>query len=149
MQQLVNQVKSKRIAFGGGSKVSAGQTTQTSEVFESLGEGFRMTLGMGAIVDGGVQSVKIQQGNLADGSDMADLADSKIDILDSSDNKIVQSDIYRPTDKYSRVVVSRATQNSEIDFCLIDFYALRLLPPTLDTTVQTVETLASPLEGTA
>lgn len=145
MQQLVDIVQSKRL----GTKSAAGQSTVTGAVQAKAGEGFRLTVGMGTIVSGGVQSVKIQQGNLADGSDMADLAGTKIDIPDTASNKCVQSDVYRLSKAYWRYVISRATQNSEVDFVLVDIYGQRLLPTELDSTVVAKEKFASPAEGTA
>src|SRR5574343_348087 len=58
---------------------------------------------VGTIASGGTVKVKIQHGDLANGSDMADIAGSGVDLADTDDNKRVCHEIYHGTKRYYRV----------------------------------------------
>lgn len=86
------------------------------------------------------------------------VADAFADILgsqsaamaDDDDNQCIILDIWRPTERYVRPVVERATANAVIDGVLAIQYGPRKLPTTHDaTTVSTTETIVSAAEGTA
>jgi hypothetical protein len=49
--------------------------------------------------------IKVQQGDAADGSDAADLEGSKV--VATADGQTVWADLYRPTKRYVRLVVTR------------------------------------------
>ena len=97
-----------------------------------------------------VTSLKVQQGSLADGSDMADLAGSLHTALaDTDGNKCLVTDVYRPQKRYVRAVVTRGTANAVINGVIAIQYAPRLEPVATDATVKTTKTLISPDEGAA
>lgn len=131
--------------------VAAGVTTIDSAVIDTQGaNGARFETLFGAIVAGAVTSVKIQQGTLADGSDMADLAGTSITVADTASNKIVVHEIVKPGERYLRVRVLRATMNSTVDGIVGTLVNPRILPTTDDSaTVITREIHVSPAEGTA
>lgn len=132
--------------------VAAGQTNQTSSAIDTAGyDGVEIVSAFGAITGGAVTSVKVQQSSDDASADAyADLASSSVTVADTDDNKIVVHDIYRPRERYLKVVISRATQNAVIDGVFARRYAPRVNPSTNDsTTVVSRKLLASPAEGTA
>lgn len=113
-------------------------------------DGVLFLVAFGAIVAGAVTSVKAQQGAVSDGSDAADLAGTGITVADDQDNKIAALDVYRPTGRYVRPVVSRATQNATIDSITAILYNGRSKPTALDaaTMIATSKSVGSPELGT-
>jgi hypothetical protein len=96
--------------------VAAGTTEQISSVIDMAGfETIAFLVAFGAIVGGAVTSIKVQQGVLADGSDMADLAGSSVTVADTDDNRVAVVEVFRPRERYVRVLIERATQNATID----------------------------------
>lgn len=142
-----SQMKTVRLS----NAVAAGVTTINSSVLDTQGaNGARFLTAFGAIVAGAVTSVKIQQGNLADGSDMADLEGTSITVADDDDNQVVVHEIHNPRERYLRVVVLRATQNSTVDAIVAELIRPRVSPTSDDTaTVVGREIHVSPAEGTA
>lgn len=133
------------------NSVAAGVTNQTSTTIDMQGfEGVQFLTSLGAITAGAITGVKIQQGNMADGSDAQDLAGTNISVPDTSSNKSVISDLFKPTKRYVRVVVTRATQNSVIDGVVAQQYGGRIFPTVNDAaTVTGYKYLVSPIEGVA
>lgn len=131
--------------------VAAGQTTIDSAVVDTAGaESVEFLVGWGAIVGGGVQSIKAQQGQVANLSDAADLAGTSQTVADTDDNKVSRMEIIRPQERYLRCRVLRGTANSSIDFILAIVRYPRVKPIVQDATVQgTPEVHVSPDEGTA
>ncbi len=81
---------------------------------------------------------------------MADLEGTDVAIADDDDNKLAVLDVYRPQERYVRLVVNRATQNAVIDGVIALQYKGRKAPVTHDvTTVAGAELHVSPDEGTA
>lgn len=70
---------------------------------------------MGAIITAAVTSAKVQHGDLADDSDMADVTGLTVTIADTDDNLMGTLEYLKPVKKYSRLVISRATQNATLD----------------------------------
>ncbi len=132
--------------------VVAGTSDQTSSAIDTAGyDGVKIYTLFGEITGGAVTSVKVQQSS-DDGSvdTYADLEGTSITVADDDDNQLVVHDIYRPRERYLKVVVDRHTQNAVIDGIVAVLYGARSLPPTNDaTTVVSREFHASPAEGTA
>jgi len=151
MNALSQEVVTKRIKpDGSGFTVAAGSADVNSDIVDTAGyDGVRFIAGFGAITSGGVQGIKVQQNTANSTSGMADLAGSAIAVADSDDNKMAISDIIRPQERYLRVVTTRATQNSVVDFLIVELYRARTQPITQDTTVVSAEVKSSPAEGTA
>jgi hypothetical protein len=131
--------------------VVAGTSNQNGSVIDMSGfEGVQFVALFGALTATQVTSLKVQQGNLADGSDMADLEGSLHTALaDTDGNKCLVTDVFRPQKRYVRAVVTRGTANAVIDGVIALQYSARVQPVTNDTTVKAAKLLISPDEGTA
>jgi hypothetical protein len=145
----VNLLKNIKITRAMNSVV-AGTTNQNSSVIDMAGfEGISFIAAFGTLTSTAVTGIKVQQGTLANGSDMVDLAGTALAIPDTDSNKLLASDIYRPTKQYVRLVVTRGTANAVIDGVNALQYKGRIRPNTQDATVSGTETWVSPAEGTA
>jgi hypothetical protein len=133
------------------NSVAAGTTPQNGSVIDMSGfEGVQFVALFGALTATQVTSLKVQQGNLADGSDMADLAGSAHAALaDTDGNKCLVTDVFRPQKRYVRAVVTRGTTNAVIDGVIALQYSPRVKPVTNDATVKATKLLVSPDEGIA
>ena len=78
----------------------------------------------------------------------ADLEGTAQTIADDDDDETFYIDLYRPRERYVRVVVDRATQNAVVASAEYIQYGPRKKPITHGTGVSG-ETHASPAEGTA
>ncbi len=148
---LTQKVVTKRIKpDGSGYTVAAGVTNVTSDPVDTAGyEGVRFICGFGAIVAGAATSVKVRQGQQANMGDGADLAGSGTTVTDTQDNNVVITEIWQPQERYVDHVISRATQNSTVDFLIVELFGSRKKPVTQDATVVAgTKVLASPDEGT-
>jgi len=113
-------------------------------------EGVLFTVGFDTITASAVTSIKVQQGDESDASDMSDLEGTGVTVADTDDTSVAWIDLFRPAKRYVRVVVDRGTQNAVVDFGLAQQYGPRKMPTTHDaTTVLGGEFHASPAEGTA
>lgn len=130
---------------------AAAQTDIESTIIDMQGwKSVTFIVGFGAITGGAATSVKIQTGSNAALSDAADLEGSKITIADDDDTSICAIEIVEPVERYVRCVVSRATQDSVVDFGLAIQTGPSAMPTVHDTaTVLATEIHASPSEGTA
>lgn len=143
-----NTEKTIRVMNG----VAAGTTDQTSNAIDTKGfDGVKIYTLFGAITGSAVTSVKIQQSSDDGSADAyADLAGTSITVADDDDNQVVVHDIYRPRERYLKVVVDRGTQNAVIDGIIAVLYSATKSPTTDDSsTVVARETHVSPAEGTA
>ena len=131
--------------------VVAGTTEQNGSVIDMSGfEGVQFIALFGALTATQVTSLKVQQGDASDGSDMADLAGSLHTALGDTDgNKCLVTDLFRPQKRYVRAVVKRGTANAVIDGVIALQYSPRVEPATNDTTVKATKLLISSDEGTA
>lgn len=114
-------------------------------------EGVLMLVTMGAITAGAVTSIKAQQGATSDLSDAADLTGTSQTIADDDDDQTFYIDLYRPTERYVRLYVDRATQNAVVASALYIQYgeaSARKAPLTHGTGVSG-ELHVGPAEGTA
>jgi hypothetical protein len=133
------------------NSVVAGTTSQNGSVIDMSGfEGVQFVALFGALTATQVTSLKVQQGDLSDGSDMADLAGSLHTALaDTDGNKCLVTDLFRPQKRYVRAVVTRGTANAVIDGVIAIQYSSRVEPTTNDTTVKSTKLMVSPEAGTA
>lgn len=132
--------------------VAAGTTDQTSSAIDMAGfEGVKIYTLFGAITGSAVTSVKIQQSSDDGSADAyADLEATSVTVADDDDNQVVLHDIYRPRERYLKVIVDRGTQNAVIDGIVAVLYGADKMPTTDDSaTVVARETHSSPAEGTA
>lgn len=147
MEFQTNKVKTIRAM----NAVAAGTSDQNSSVVDTAGyEAVRFIALFGTLTATQVTSVKVQQGALSDGSDMADLEGTSTGPLaDGDSNKALIVEVVRPRERYVRLVVDRGTANAVIDGVIAELYQPRVMPITQDTTVSAAEKHASPAEGTA
>jgi predicted ribosome-associated RNA-binding protein Tma20 len=143
-----NREKAIRIMNG----VVAGTTDQTSSAVDTQGyDGVKFYTAFGAITAGAVTSVKVQQSSDDGAVDTyADLTGTAITVADDDDNQLTVHDIYRPRERYLKVVVDRGVQNAVIDGVIAVLYGAKEMPTISDSaTVVARETHVSPAEGTA
>lgn len=95
---------------------AAGSSNVNGNVIDmkDAGSSIAYLLQLGTITSGAVTGAKIQEGELADGSDMTDVEDAVISIPDTASGKCFCLEQSRVTKRYSRLVVTRATQNAVI-----------------------------------
>lgn len=74
---------------------------------------------MGAITGGAVTSLKVQEGDASDASDMADISGASITIPDDGDNKVFAVEVPRFKKRYARMVLVRGSQNSVLNSGLV------------------------------
>ena len=130
---------------------AAGTSAVNGSVIDMKGyDSVTFVVGFGAITSGAVTSIKAQQGAASDLGDAADLAGTSITVADDDDDQAVMLEINQPRERYVRVVVSRATQSSEVDFGLALQSKANTEPVTHDTTtVVGAEFHQAPAEGAA
>ena len=112
-------------------------------------EGVLIAVRMGAITGGAVTSIKAQQGAASDLSDAADLAGTAQTIADTDDEKTFYIDLYKPRERYVRLVVDRGTANAVVSSADYIQYGPRSLPVASHGSNVSGETHISPAEGTA
>ncbi len=148
MTQISNQTKITRVM----NAVAAGTTVQTSSAVDMAGfDGVRFIVSLGASVATAVAAVKASDCDTSGGT-YADIAGSLGTAFTptTDDNKVWVLDIYRPTKRFVKCIVNRATANTTIDGIVAEQYAARLEPKTDDaTTVLGRKQLVSPIDGTA
>jgi len=107
-----------------------------------------LVLYTGTITAGAVTTVKWQQGDESDLSDAADLEGTSMTIAVTDDDVMKISDLIKPTKRYVRAYVDRATQNAVIASAVYLQSGWKKTPVTQGTGV-TAEIHSSPDEGTA
>lgn len=130
---------------------AAGQTAINSTPVDMAGyDGVLFLVNAGTIVTGGVQSMKAQQDTAVGMGTAADLTGSNIAIADDDDNQTFFLDIKRPLERFVRVSISRATQNSDFGPIWAIQYRGRTFPVVNNVTdTITGEKWEAPAEGTA
>ena len=111
-------------------------------------EGVLMLVRMGTITSGAVTSIKAQQDTDSAGGTMADLLGTSQTIADTDDDEIFVIDLFRPQERYVRLVVDRGTQNAVVASAEYIQYGPKAAPVTQPTGTNG-ETHVSPAEGTA
>lgn len=132
-------------AAGVAAQTAINSTSVDMQGFESV----LFILTMGAITAGGAQSINAAQS--ADDSSFADLEDTGQTIADDDDGNVFYIDVVKPIDRYVRLEVARATQDSVVASCEAIQYgtpSARKTPTTHGSTVSG-ELHVSPDEGTA
>ena len=131
------------------NSVTAGTSNQSSSSVDMKGfESVQFVVAFGAITSSAVTSCKLQTSS--DDSNFNDLKGTLIAVADDDDNQIVVLDLSHPLERYLKVIVNRATQNSVIDGVFAFQYEAKAEPVTHDSsTVVGFELSVSPIEGTA
>ncbi len=148
MNDLVKNTKFTRVL---NATAAGSSDITTCAVIDMAGfEAVTFFVAFGTITASAVTSIKVQQGTDGTVSDAADLEGSSVTIADTDDNKIAAIEIYRPRERYVKLIIKRATANAVVDGAWAIQTGPRVKPTTHDsTTVVTPEFWASPAEGTA
>jgi hypothetical protein len=128
-----------------------GSADRNGEVFDTKGfEGVMMVVKFGDIAGSAVTSIKAQQGAASNLSDAADLEGTGISVADDDDNQIFIIDVYRPRERYVRLVVDKDASHNTEEMAWYQGYGARKEPTemALDDEV-TYKLHVSPAEGTA
>ena len=137
----------KRLALA----YASGNADRTGAIMDMSGSnGITATVTMAAIAGGAVTTFKMQQGDLANGSDMSDLLGSGISIADDDDDQVFVSEIFKPTKRYVRMFMDKDGANNTAESAVYDLYGAQVMSVAGDVTDEvTVEIHISPAEGTA
>ena len=98
---------------------AAAQTTLTSDVIDMQSfDGVVFIAFLGDVLDTAVLTLQAQQGDQSDGSDATNLAGVLATFTadaTSADNNMLAVEIARPTKRFLRVTLTRATANAAVD----------------------------------
>jgi len=132
------------------SSVAAGTDTNESDVLDTRGfDSVTIIAVIGTVEATGTVELKVQQGALANGSDMEDLLGTAVSLAAGDDEDLLAVEIYRPRERYVRAVVTTAVANGEIDGVLAVLRDPHYVPVTQSADVIAFELHGSPAEGTA
>lgn len=112
-------------------------------------EGVLVVVTFGAITAGAATSIKMQQDTDSAMGTAADLEGTVQTVADSDDGDIFYIDLYKPKERYVRLVVDRATQNAVVASAEYIQYGQRESPTPAHGSTVNGETHVSPAEGTA
>ena len=141
---LSKNVKITRIA----TAQAAGTGAINSDSVDMQGfEGVLFVVSLGTVVSGAATSINAAQS--ADDSSFADLLGSSVTIADDDDDELKYLDIYQPGDRWVRLEVARATQNSTIDSVVAYQYSPLKAPVTQPTGTEGEFHGPATAEGTA
>lgn len=144
---LSDELKVTRVV----NAVAAGTDDTTDGTILDM-QGFRGVVFMaafGTLSTGAVTDIRARGGDLANGSDMADLEGTKVSIADDEDNQVLVLDISEPIHRYVRVRVTRRTANAVIDGVVALQYAPSKMPTTNAASVAAAEIHVAPDQGDA
>lgn len=129
--------------------VAAGQAANNGDILDMSGfEGVVFICALGTVTDASVVTMKAQQDDANAAAGMADLSGATVSLTGSSDsNQCLLLDLYRPTKRYVRCVVTTATQNAAIDGVIAIQYSGRYLPVTQSTDIDASTLSVSPDEA--
>ena len=98
---------------------AAGQTTLTSDVIDMKGfDGVTFIAFLDDVLDTAVLTLQAQQGDQSDGSDATNLAGVAASFTadpTNADDNMLAVEVARPTKRFVRVTLTRATANAAVD----------------------------------
>lgn len=128
---------------------SAAQSEIDSTTIDTAGyDGFLVEVIFGTITSGSDVDVHLETGTTTSPTD--NVEGSNVAVADTRSNDVVKIDVKGPfLHRYFRVVVTRTTQNAEVNSIILHQYNPRLEPVTDDSaSVVDCLCLVSPAEGT-
>lgn len=141
---LLEEIKVTKLA----DATVAGVTIINSTPVDMQGfDGVVFLTSSGTILATGTAVVKVQQDVVVGMGGAADLLGTGQSFIDTDDNKSVAVDIKRPLERFLRLVITRATANSDWGPIWALQYRSRKMPVTQG--VDKFETHNSPIEGVA
>ena len=113
-------------------------------------EGVLAVVKFATIAPGATTSIKMQSGAAALLGDAADLLGTGITVEDDDDNQIFYIDLFRPQERYVRVVIDKDGANAVAESAIYYQYNVYSVPVTNNVAdLVTGEFHCSPAEGTA
>lgn len=125
----------------------AAQTALESDIVDMAEyEGVVFVALTGDVTDTCVLGLNVEHGDEAGGGDMADTTATASFTAGATnaDSKILAVDVYRPTKRYVRAVLTRTTANAVVGGIIAIKYGPRKAPVTQDATVIDSEIVVSP-----
>jgi hypothetical protein len=129
---------------------AAGVTDPASDIVDTAGfEGCAFVCKLGAVVDAGAVTLKVQQNVDNSATGMADLSGASAAIAETSSDgeQSLAVEVNRPKERYLRAVVVRDTQNSEVDAMYAVLYNPCNIPVTQPATIDASAYVVSPAEA--
>lgn len=124
---------------------AAGQTDIEGATLDMANfEGVLVEVTFGAITTGAVTGIVMQQSDNADMSSPDTLVRPAFTVADDDDGQVFLLDLFKPTKRYVRVHVDRATQNAVVAAATYYQYGARTLPKDSASATVNVASAVSP-----
>ncbi len=142
---------SKNIQIRTALDHAEGSADRNGATYDTQGfEGVLMVVKFGDIAAGATTNIHAESGAESDMSDAADLTGTGITVAEDDDNQIFIIDLYRPRERYVRVVVDKDASNNTEEMAFYIGYSARKGPTVMTLADEvTYELHVSPAEGTA
>ena len=146
----MNISKNDKMTIGITSAAGVAATTDINGATLDMSgyEGVLMIVTFGVITGSAVTSIKAQQDTASGMGTAADLEGTGQTIADTDDEKTFYIDLYKPEERYVRLVVDRGTQNAVVASATYIQYGGSKAAVSHGTNVSG-ELHVSPVEGTA
>lgn len=145
---LLKRVKITRVL---DSQVAGTTDTLSSSILDMAGfDGVLFLLLLGDVTTNAVLTFQAQQNTANSGTGMATLAGTAAQSAagaSNQDNQVLALDVVKPTERYLRAQLVRATANAVVDGIIAIQYQGRLGPVTQSADVLSEVVLASPAEA--
>lgn len=139
---------SKHIKISDCLDYASGTATRNGATLDMSGwDGVLVVCKHATIAGSAAGDIHMEQGADSGLSDAADLAGTAIAIADDDDDQTFVIDLYKPTERYVRAVVTKNAANAQAESVLYIQYRGRKLPVT-DMGAEAYELHVSPAEGT-
>ena len=116
--------------------VAAGTSDIDTDILDMTGfESVVWHVSVGTLTAGQVTSLTVQHGDDSGLSDVANAATTGTAFADADDDKMAVVEYFRPTKRYVRLRIERATQNAVIDSVTATQYFAHKQPTTNGSTV--------------
>lgn len=143
---LTKNVKITRVS----AAAAAGQTAVNSSILDMQGfDGVLFLVLTGDVSDTSVLTLKAEQNAVNSGTGMAALSGSAAFTAGatSADNKILSLDVFKPSKRYLRAALTRATANAAVDGIIAIQYGAQNRPAAHDVSVIASALLNDPAEA--
>ncbi|BAZ94299.1 Zn-dependent peptidases [Thiohalobacter thiocyanaticus] len=128
---------------------ASGTADRNGAVLDMQGfEGVMIVTHFATLATGAVTSIKAQSGTATGMGDAADLEDTGQSVAADDDDEIFVIDLFRPRERYVRLVVDKDGSNATAESATYIQYGAKY-PPVSNATGVTLEEHQSPAEGTA
>jgi hypothetical protein len=146
IQDFLSEVKVLKVM----DSQAAAQTDPASDIVDTQGyEGCCFVCKLGTVTDAGAVQMDIQQNTANSTVGMATLsgAQAAIAATDTDSEQVLAVDVKRPRERYLRALITRATQDSEIDSIVAYLYNPINIPVTQPATIDAEASVVSPAEA--